>query len=207
MASSATEAEASANFVNARDPFALFETWLGDAEESEPNDPNAMQVASVDADGLPDVRTVLLKGFDRRGFVFYTNYRSAKGAQIMASRKAALVFHWKTRRRQVRARGAVEIVADDEADAYYASRPRGSRIGAWASEQSRPLASREALLERTAALEAEYEGRDIPRPPHWGGFRIVPRQIEFWQDGAFRLHDRVVFTRDGEGWRGQRLNP
>ena len=197
----------SSDFVNAADPFALFETWLEEAERTEPNDPNAMQVASVDADGLPDVRTVLLKGFDRRGFVFYTNYESAKGTQIMAARKAALVFHWKTRRRQVRARGPVEIVSDEEADAYYASRPRGSRIGAWASEQSRPLASREDLLERTRALEAKYEGRDIPRPPHWGGLRIVPQQIEFWQDGEFRLHDRVVFVRSANGWAGQRMNP
>ena len=200
-------AETSADFVNAADPFPLFEAWLAEAEESEPNDPNAMQVASVDKDGLPDVRTVLLKGFDRRGFVFYTNFESAKGRQILGAKKAALVFHWKTRRRQVRARGAVEMVSDEEADAYYASRPRGSRIGAWASEQSRPLASREALLERTRELEAEYEGRDIPRPPHWGGLRIVPEQIEFWQDGEFRLHDRVVFGREGNGWTGTRMNP
>ena len=207
MSATAQSVRLSNDFVNAADPFELFPVWLAEAEETEPNDPNAMQVASVDGDGLPDVRTVLLKGFDRRGFVFYTNYESAKGQQIIEAGKAALVFHWKTRARQVRARGAVEIVSDEEADAYYRSRPRGSRIGAWASEQSRPLESREALLERTAALEAEYEGRDIPRPPHWGGLRIVPSQIEFWQDGEFRLHDRVVFVREGERWRGQRMNP
>ena len=207
MAVGASEARHSSDFVNAPDPFRLFEAWMAEAEASEVNDPNAMQVASVDGDGLPDVRTVLLKGFDRRGFVFYTNFESAKGTQIVSARKAALVFHWKSLRRQVRARGPVEIVADEEADAYYRSRPRGSRIGAWASEQSRPLESRDVLMARTRALEAKYEGDDIPRPPHWGGLRIVPRQIEFWQDGEFRLHDRVVFLRDGEGWRGQRMNP
>ena len=200
-------AEAPTSFMEARDPFALFEAWLAEAGETEPNDPNAMQVASVDADGLPDVRTVLLKGFDQRGFVFYTNFESAKGRQILASRKAALVFHWKSRRRQVRARGDVEVVADDEADAYYRSRPRGSRIGAWASEQSRPLASREELLERTRQLTERYEGRDIPRPPHWGGLRIRPRTFEFWQDGEFRLHDRIAFAAGDGGWTGRRLNP
>ena len=207
MAVETIDARHASDFVNASDPFGLFEEWLAEAEGSEVNDPNAMQVASVDGDGLPDVRTVLLKGFDRRGFVFYTNFESSKGTQIVRTRKAALVFHWKSLRRQVRARGPVEIVADDEADSYYRSRPRGSRIGAWASEQSRPLESRDALMARTRELEAKYEGRDIPRPPHWGGLRIVPQQIEFWQDGEFRLHDRVVFVRDGDGWRGQRMNP
>ena len=196
-----------AAFVDATDPFALFGEWLRDAEGAEPNDPNAMQLATVDAAGLPDVRTVLLKGFDRRGFAFYTNFESAKGRQALEQGVAAACFHWKSLRRQVRLRGAIEKVAGDEADAYYRSRPRGSRIGAWASEQSRPLESRQVLLDRVAALEAEYEGRDIPRPPHWGGIRIVPQQMEFWQDGEFRLHDRVVFVRDGEGWRGQRMNP
>ena len=207
MPAAQEDARHSSDFVNARDPFALFREWLAEAEATEPNDPNAMQVASVDPDGLPDVRTVLLKGFDRRGFTFYTNFESAKGTQILQAGRAALVFHWKSRRRQVRARGPVEIVSDEEADAYYASRPRGSRIGAWASEQSRPLESRETLMRRTAELEAKYEGRDIPRPPHWGGIRIVPSQIEFWQDGEFRLHDRVVFQREGDGWSGQRMNP
>ena len=207
MAVETIDARHASDFVNASDPCGLFEEWLAEAEGSEVNDPNAMQVASVDGDGLPDVRTVLLKGFDRRGFVFYTNFESSKGTQIVRARKAALVFHWKSLRRQVRARGPVEIVADDEADSYYRSRPRGSRIGAWASEQSRPLESRDALMARTRELEAKYEGRDIPRPPHWGGLRIVPQQIEFWQDGEFRLHDRVVFVRDGDGWRGQRMNP
>ena len=191
----------------ADDPLPVFEAWLKEAEGSEINDPNAMQLATVDASGLPNLRTVLLKGFDTRGFVFYTNHGSAKGRELLVARKAALLFHWKSLRRQVRVRGRVEEVSGAESDAYYASRPRGSRIGAWASEQSRPLDTRATLEARVRALEAEYEGRDIPRPPHWGGFRVVPEQVELWADGEFRLHDRFLFTRNGAGWRRVRLNP
>ena len=165
--------------------------------------------SSVDAAGLPDVRMVLLKEFDARGFVFYTNFESAKGAQLLASRKAAMCFHWKSLRRQVRVRGPVEIVSDAEADAYFASRPQGSRIGAWASHQSRPLASREVLEEKVAALGAEYGDGPVPRPPHWSGFRITPVEIEFWHERAFRLHESVVFRRQapGDDWVKTRLYP
>lgn len=197
----------SSDFTLADDPLALFETWFAEARASEPRDPNAMALATVDADGLPDVRLVLLKGHDRRGFVFYTNAESAKGREIAGSGKAAMVLYWKSRNRQVRARGAVELVSEDEADAYFASRHRGSRIGAWASQQSRPLASREALQAEVDAVEARFRDKDVPRPPHWRGYRIVPAAIEFWQDRASRLHDRVVFTPAGEGWTRQRLHP
>lgn len=197
----------SSDFTLADDPLALFETWFAEARASEPRDPNAMALATVDADGLPDVRLVLLKGHDRRGFVFYTNAESAKGREIAGSGKAAMVLYWKSLNRQVRARGAVELVSEDEADAYFASRHRGSRIGAWASQQSRPLASREALQAEVDAVEARFRDTDVPRPPHWRGYRIVPAAIEFWQDRASRLHDRVVFTPAGEGWTRQRLHP
>jgi pyridoxamine 5'-phosphate oxidase len=156
---------------------------------------------------MPNVRMVLLKGFDERGFVFYTNFESAKGREILASMKAAMCFHWKSLRRQVRIRGPVEIVSDAEADDYYATRPRGSRIGAWASKQSRPLESRFALEKAVAEYTAKYAIGNIPRPKHWSGFRIVPSSIEFWHDRPFRLHDRVMFTRDGEGWAKSRLYP
>ena len=191
------------------DPFDIFAVWLKAAESSEPNDPNALSLATVDADGLPDVRMVLLKGFDARGFVFYTNFESAKGREILSARKAAMGFHWKSLHRQVRVRGAVEIVADAEADAYYASRARGSRIGAWASEQSRPLESRAILENRVAELTRTYEDKDIARPPHWSGFRVVPTQIEFWADGQYRLHDRAVYRRatPDEAWTVERLYP
>ena len=191
------------------DPFEIFAGWLKAAEASEPNDPNALSLATVDADGLPDVRMVLLKGFDARGFVFYTNFESAKGREILSTKKAAMGFHWKSLRRQVRVRGAIEIVSDAEAEAYYASRARGSRIGAWASQQSRPLESRAILEERVAELTRTYEDKDIPRPPHWSGFRVVPTQIEFWADGRHRLHDRAVYRRptpDAE-WTVERLYP
>ena len=202
----------SGDFTEAGDPVALFLDWLEDARNSEPNDPAATALATADADGLPDVRMVLLKAVDERGFVFYTNFESAKGRQIEASGKAAMCFHWKSRRRQVRLRGRTEEVGRDEADAYFASRPRASRIGAWASDQSRPLESRAILEDRVRELEKEYPEGDVPRPPHWSGFRIVPSEIEFWQDGAFRLHDRIRFARAegarGEGgWRKQRLYP
>lgn len=177
------------------DPFAFFDGWLREAADSEPNDPNALSLATVDTDGLPDVRMVLLKGVDARGFAFYTNLESAKGGQLLATRKAAMCFHWKSRRRQVRLRGPVEVVTEAEADAYYASRPRVSRLGAWASQQSRPLESRAQLQAEVDRLDAKYAENEIPRPPHWSGFRLMPLSIEFWQDGAFRLHDRIVFTR------------
>jgi pyridoxamine 5'-phosphate oxidase len=195
------------DFTLAAEPFNLFGEWLADATKSEPNDPNALALATVDADGLPDVRMVLLKGFDQKGFVFYTNFESAKGREILGSMKAAMCFHWKSLRRQVRVRGPVEIVSDAEADAYYATRPRGSRIGAWASKQSRELESRFALEKAVAEYTARYPIGDIPRPAHWSGFRIVPQQIEFWHDRPFRLHDRVLFTSTGDGWEKARLYP
>lgn len=198
----------SGDFTEAAEPFQLFATWLKDATASEPNDPTALALATVDTDGLPDVRMVLLKGFDEHGFVFYTNFESAKGREILATMKAAMCFHWKSLRRQVRVRGPVEIVTDAEADEYFASRPRGSRIGAWASKQSRPLESRFALEKAVAEYTARHVIGEIPRPPHWSGFRIVPSQIEFWHDRPFRLHDRVVFSRTADGgWEKDRLYP
>jgi pyridoxamine 5'-phosphate oxidase len=195
------------DFTEAAEPFLLVKQWLEDASASEPNDPNAVALATVDADGLPDVRMVLLKGFDEHGFVFYTNLESAKGTELLANMKAALCFHWKSLRRQVRVRGSVERVSDAEADAYFATRPRGSRIGAWASSQSRPLESRFALEKAVAEYTAKYPLGEIPRPPHWSGFRIVPDTIEFWHDRPFRLHDRIVFSRKDGGWTKTRLYP
>lgn len=191
------------------DPFALFEEWFAEARASEPNDPHAMAVATVDETGLPDVRMVLLNARDRRGFVFFTNFESAKGRELLAQPRAALVFHWKSLRRQVRARGPVEIVAPAEADAYFASRARGSQIASSASAQSRPLGSRVTLDAEVAALTAALEGQPVPRPAHWSGFRLIPQQFEFWRDGAFRLHDRVQFRRSAADapWTRQRLYP
>ena len=199
----------SGDFTTEKDPFALFEAWLTEATASEINDPNGVALATVDPEGLPNVRMVLLKGLDERGFVFYTNFESAKGREVLASMKAAMVFHWKSLRRQVRVRGPVEIVSDAEADTYYQSRARGSRIGAWASAQSRPLESRFALETAVAKVAAKYAVGEIPRPAHWSGFRIIPSEIEFWKDGAFRLHDRVKFTRDSANdvWATARLYP
>ena len=197
----------SGDFTEENEPYALFGSWLDDAGKSEPNDPNALALATVDETGLPNVRMVLLKGFDERGFVFYTNFESAKGREILGSMKAAMCFHWKSLRRQVRVRGPVEIVTDAEADAYYATRPRGSRIGAWASKQSRPLESRFALEKAVAEYTLRYPVGDIPRPAHWSGFRIAPQAIEFWHDRPFRLHDRMLFTRSGAGWEKTRLYP
>ena len=191
-------------------PFRLFADWLEEANGSEINDPNAVALATVDADGQPNVRMVLLKGFDERGFVFYTNFESRKGEEILGQRKAAMCFHWKSLRRQIRIRGPIEIVSYAEADEYYNSRPRGSRIGAWASKQSRPLESRFALEKEVARVTAKYPVGDIPRPPLWSGIRIKPLTIEFWRDGAFRLHDRIVFSRDavdGATWDKTRLYP
>lgn len=197
------------DFTEASEPFALFERWFSDATASEPNDPNAMALATVDPDGLPNVRMVLMKGWDEAGFVFYTNTESAKGRELLSGKKAALVLHWKSLKRQVRVRGPVEIVTDAEADEYFHSRPRDSRIGAWASQQSRPLESRFALEKAVATNAAKYAIGDVPRPPHWTGFRICPVEIEFWHDKAFRLHDRIVFRRPAPegGWTKARLYP
>lgn len=195
------------DFTGATEPYRLFADWLKDAEKSEINDPTALALATVDADGLPNVRMVLLKGFDAQGFVFYTNFESAKGREILGSMKAAMCFHWKSLRRQVRVRGPVEIVTDAEADAYYATRPRGSRIGAWASAQSRPLEGRFALEKAVAEYTTKHAIGEIPRPAHWSGFRIRPVEIEFWHDRPFRLHDRLQFKREGDGWGKTRLYP
>lgn len=197
------------NFTDALDPLALFERWFSEAGKSEPNDPNAMSLATVDSDGLPDVRMVLLKGADARGFVFYTNEESAKGREMAASPKAAALFHWKSLRRQIRVRGAVTYVSDEEADAYFRSRPRDSRIGAWASQQSRPLESRFALEKAIAYYAAKFAIGEVPRPPYWRGFRLAPIAMEFWQDRPFRLHDRLLFTREevGAPWDRRRLYP
>ena len=195
------------DFTEAEEPFTLARAWLTEAEASEINDPNAMALATVDQDGLPNVRMVLLKGFDESGFVFYTNTESNKGRELLGQKKAAIVLHWKSLRRQIRARGPVTLVSDQEADAYFQSRPRDSRIGAWASQQSRPLESRFALEKAVALNTAKFAVGEIPRPPHWTGFRIAPVSIEFWQDKPFRLHDRVVFSREGDGWRKVRLYP
>jgi pyridoxamine 5'-phosphate oxidase len=189
------------------EPYDLFHKWFAEAEASEPNDANAMAIASVGADGQPSVRMVLLKDADPQGFVFYTNYESRKGRQLLETRKAALVLHWKTLGRQVRAEGAVETVSEAEADAYFASRHRSSQIGAWASQQSRPLESRFELEKRVALFAAKYAIGTVPRPPYWSGFRIVPERIEFWENKPFRLHDRLVYHRSGDGWTTEKLYP
>ncbi|MGY4748501.1 pyridoxamine 5'-phosphate oxidase [Pannonibacter sp. Q-1] len=203
------EALTKGDFTEVAEPFQLFAEWLADATEKEINDPNAVAVATVDDSGLPNVRMVLLKDFDERGFVFYTNLESAKGHELLSAGKAAMCFHWKSLRRQVRVRGLVTQVSAEEADEYYKSRPRGSRIGAWASKQSRPLESRFALEKEVARYTAKFGIGDIPRPDHWSGLRIVPVEIEFWHDRPFRLHDRVKFTRasEGEAWTKARLYP
>ena len=189
-------------------PFDIARRWLDEATPQEPNDPNAMALSTVDAGGMPDTRIVLLKEIEDGGFVFFTNYESAKGEQIAATGKASFVIHWKSLRRQIRARGMVEKVSADDSDAYYRTRPLGSRIGAWASAQSRPLESRQVLADAVKEAESRF-GSDPDRPPHWGGFRIVPEQIEFWADGEFRLHDRFVWKKDESrfGWKVQRLSP
>lgn len=206
----AREASDAPEDIFARDePFALFESWFEDAKASEPNDPNAMALSTADAEGFPDVRMVLLKGVDATGFTFYTNTESQKGRQLDDNARAALCFHWKSLRRQVRVRGLVRRVEDAEADAYFASRARDSRIGAWASKQSRPLESRFALEKAVAGYAAKFNIGEIPRPEFWTGYRIVPLRLEFWRDRAFRLHDRMVFERPQveDSWSVTRLYP
>ena len=195
--------------ITGDNPFLLFQDWMSLAEQKEPSDPNAMALATVDDQNLPDVRMVLLKGFDSEGFVFYTNSESAKGRELEQNMKAALLFHWKSLRRQIRIRGTVSRLPAEDADAYFQSRPRASRIGAWASQQSRPIASRKALWQAVTKETARFAIGSVPRPPYWNGYRVTPLSMEFWMDKPFRLHDRVLFTRtaDGSGWTTQHLFP
>ena len=194
--------------MSATDPFARFATWFAEATASEPSDPNAMIVATATPDGRPSIRTVLLKGVDPRGFVFYTNKESRKATELAVNARVYLLFYWKSLGRQIRIDGSVEHVTDAEADAYYRSRARISRLGAWASLQSRPLDSRTTLERRLAEFEAKFPGENIPRPPNWSGYRVLPEQFEFWQDMEFRLHDRTVYTRNDQGgWDTSKLYP
>ena len=193
--------------IRSRDPIAVFQEWLAEAAESEPNDPSAMTLATVDAAGRPAARIVLLKGVDHRGLVFYTNHNSRKGQELAAHPLAALCFHWKSLRRQVRVEGAIEVVTPAEADAYFKTRAHISQLGAWASDQSRPLDSRITLEARLDAMRERFEGQEVTRPPNWSGYRVLPRRIEFWRDQPFRLHDRILFTRAQEGWDTERLYP
>ena len=199
----------SGDFTESAEPFALFADWFAEAVKSEPNDPNAMALATVDASGLPDVRMVLMKGYDTDGFVFYSHIASAKGCELAANPQAALLFHWKSLRRQVRVRGAVTPVTSAEADAYFATRPKQAQIGAWASKQSQPLESRFAFEQAIAKEAAKYIIGSVPRPPGWSGWRIAPLRFEFWHDRPFRLHDRIEFSRGAPGaaWNKTRLYP
>ena len=201
------DADAREPELAADDPFALFAAWLAEAQAGEPNDANAMALATVDAEGLPDARMVLLKDVDAAGFVFYTNVGSAKGGELGGQPRAALLFHWKSLRRQVRVRGTVSRGSEAEADAYFASRARDSQLGAWASEQSRPLSGRDELERRVAEARERFADTAVPRPEDWAGFRVTPLSIEFWRDRPFRLHERLLFTRDGDGWATSRLYP
>jgi pyridoxamine 5'-phosphate oxidase len=193
--------------MTARDPFALFDEWFAAARESEPNDPDAMAFASADAEGRPSVRMVLLRRAGPEGFGFFTNLDSRKGRELLANPNGALAIHWKSLRRQVRAEGPVEVVSDAEADAYFARRGRDSQVGSWASDQSRPLESRELFERRYSEMQARFQGEQVPRPPRWSGFRLVPERIEFWTDRPHRLHERRLFTRDGDGWNEGLLYP
>jgi pyridoxamine 5'-phosphate oxidase len=197
----------SGNLDACEDPFTLFSQWFDEAKAKEPNDPEAMALATVDSEGLPDVRMVLCKGIEAGSLKFYTNAESAKGRQIEAQPKAAALFHWKSLRRQARFRGPVSFLDDKAADDYFHSRARQSQIGAWASQQSRPLESRAALVMKAAEYAAKFGFGQVPRPEYWRGYRITPVEVELWSDGAFRLHDRVRFTRAGDGWTKRRLNP
>ena len=195
---------------NINDPITHFQSWLSEAEKSEPNDPTAVALATADSNCMPNVRMVLLKGGDQQGFVFYTNFESAKGDELVANPQAALCFHWKSLRRQVRVQGSIVVVADQEADDYFASRAKDSQIGAWASQQSRPLENRFALEKAVARFAAKHALGTVPRPPYWSGYRLVHEKIEFWTDKPFRLHDREVFYRDlrsDNGWRKEKLYP
>ncbi len=196
-----------AELIGPADPLVLFGDWLDQAKRSEPNDADAMALATADADGAPSLRMILLKAVDETGFVFYTNLESRKGPELAANPRAALLFHWKSLRRQVRVEGAVTPVSDDEADRYFASRPRGHRIAAWASPQSRPMSGRFELEKRVARYAARFHVGAIPRPPFWSGFRLAPRSIEFWRSSPFRLHDRLVYHRTENGWTTERLFP
>lgn len=189
------------------DPIALFAKWMAEAETAEPAEPSAMALATANAEGVPSVRMVLLRGFDERGFVFYTNTESPKGDDIRANPHASLCFHWKSLGRQVRIDGPVALIEAHEADAYFASRARGSQIGAWASDQSRPMPSRRALEKRIAKFAAKFGLSKVPRPEHWAGYRVTPLHIEFWREARFRLHERVVYHRGEDGWTSQRLYP
>ena len=191
------------------DPFKLFDAWFAEARETEPNDSNAMALATADGDGRPSVRMVLLKGHGPDGFVFYTNRQSRKAGEMAANPHAALLFHWKSLRRQIRIEGSLALATDAESDAYFASRSRDSQLGAWASDQSRPLDARETFEARFAEVEARFAGGEVPRPPHWGGYRLTPERIEFWQDRQYRLHDRRLFSREDEteAWSNTLLYP
>jgi pyridoxamine 5'-phosphate oxidase len=189
------------------DPLDLFRAWFDAAKEREPAEPNAMALATVDAAGQPSMRMVLLKGVDARGFVFFTNFESQKGRELLATKRAALCFYWKSLKRQVRVEGLAEPVSPEEADEYFATRDRGSQLGAWASLQSRPMAGKMELMGRVAKFTAQFGVSAVPRPPHWSGFRIVHHRLEFWQDARFRLHDRLIYVRDGQGWKTEILFP